>query len=73
LILFFFLVFCGDFANLYFEIKVRSLYRQTGNDFNMKYYKADFYFPNIYDLALAYGKSITLGKRRNNMEGLEKK
>jgi hypothetical protein len=26
-----FLVFCGDFANLCCEIKVRSLYRQTGS------------------------------------------
>ena len=50
MILFFFLIVCGDFANLYCEIKVRSLYRQTRNDFNRKYYKADFYFPNIFDL-----------------------
>ena len=33
-ILLFFLIFCGDSALLYREYKVRSLYRQTRNDFN---------------------------------------
>ena len=45
-----FLIICGDFANLYCEIKVRALYRQTRNDFNKRYYKADFYFPDIINL-----------------------
>ena len=50
LITFLFLNCCGDFANLYCEIKVRALYRQTRNELNRKYYKPDFYFPDIINL-----------------------
>ena len=45
-----FLIVCGDFVNLYCEVKVRALYRQTRNEFNKRYYKADFYFPDIINL-----------------------
>ena len=46
-ILLFFLIFCGDFALLYREYKVRELYRKTRNDFNRKFYASDYYYPKI--------------------------
>ena len=49
-ITFFFLVVCGDFANLYCEMKVRALYRQTRNELNRRYFKTDFYFPDFINI-----------------------
>ena len=46
-ILLFFLIFCGDFALLYREYKVRHLYRQTRMTSTKYFYASDYYYPQI--------------------------